>query len=102
MSSRDPELHLSDAAKADFRDILAYSFQMWGERQMDEYGNLLNSTMTDLTTNPKHGHPLPGSDIRSAKAGRHRIFYRISAVEIKVVRILHERMDLEPSLFSGT
>ena len=60
MSSIKFQLTLSDKAREDFRYILSYTLQMWGERQMQEYGNILHEAMSRIKQTPETGkilHP---------------------------------------------
>jgi plasmid stabilization system protein ParE len=41
MSPPKFQLRLSDRAKLDFRHILSYTMQIWGERQFIEYKGIL-------------------------------------------------------------
>jgi plasmid stabilization system protein ParE len=55
MSSRKTySLSLSDEAIEDFRDILSYTMQMWGERQVEEYATILHKALTAIEQTP-HG-----------------------------------------------
>jgi toxin ParE1/3/4 len=100
MSSRKTYiLSLSDAAIEDFRDILSYTMQMWGEQQVEEYSTILHKALTAIEQNPLMGKgDLP--PYRHVTAGKHIVFYRLTADKVQVSRILHSAMDfvrhLEP------
>ena len=97
MSLRKYNLVISDEAKYDFRDILSYTLQKWGEKKFLEYKKLLDNALIDIMQNPKLGNynfP-PYSYI---KAGKHYIFYKIKNNDIAISRILHGRMDFKKHL----
>lgn len=99
MSRPNFVLELSDSAKEDFRDILSYTLQMWGERQVAEYRDLIDGALQQIAQKPEAGHPQSGSKLLFSRVGRHLIFYRVEGVRIFVARILHGKMDL-PSLLA--
>jgi toxin ParE1/3/4 len=93
MSSRKTySLSLSDEAREDFRDILSYTIQMWGERQAEEYAAILHKALTAIEQNPLigKGDLLP---YRHVSAGKHIVFYRLTGNTVQVSRILHSAMD---------
>ncbi|MDC8451095.1 MAG: type II toxin-antitoxin system RelE/ParE family toxin [Nitrospira sp.] len=100
MSSRKTySLSLSDEAIEDFRDILSYTMQMWGERQVEEYATILHKALTDIEQDPLVGKgDLP--PYHHVRAGKHVVFYRLTEDKVQVSRILHSAMDfvrhLEP------
>lgn len=100
MSSRKTySLSLSDEAIEDFRDVLSYTMQMWGEQQVEEYATILHKSLTAIEQDPLIGKDdLP--PYRHVRAGKHVVFYRLTGDKVKVSRILHSAMDfvrhLEP------
>ena len=93
MSVRNFRLELSEPAQQDFRDILSFTLQTWGEWQLVEYRSKLNGALQAITENPQAGRAKHGMMVYPV--GRHSVFYQIeeSAQTVYVVRILHERMD---------
>lgn len=93
MSSRKTySLSLSDEAIEDFRDILSYTMQMWGEQQVEEYAAIVHKALTAIEQNPLTGkNDLP--PYRHVRAGKHIVFYRVTGNDIYVSRILHSAMD---------
>jgi toxin ParE1/3/4 len=68
--------------------------------QRDLYADLIMSAIQDLLSHPELG-PVrndlaPG--LRNHRAGQHMIFYRINERSIRIVRILHAKMDLAAHL----
>ena len=93
MSVRNFRLELSEPAQQDFRDILSFTLQMWGERQFVEYRSQLNGALQAITENPQAGRARHGMMVYPV--GRHVVFYQVeeSAGTVYIVRILHGRMD---------
>jgi toxin ParE1/3/4 len=88
-------LKLSAEAEDDIRDILQYTYETWGEHQVQVYQAVLNKALSTLLSNPSIGHKRSdlSPDSRVLRAGQHFIVYWVSGTIIYVVRILHERMD---------
>ena len=93
MSSPKRRLELSQHAKEDFRDILAYPLTTWGESQLAKYRASINDALHVILRNPSAGRPSVKPTIKVLAVEHHRIFYRTIDDTIYVVRILHERMD---------
>ncbi len=93
MSARDFRLELSESARQDFRDILSFTLQTWGERQLVEYRKKLDSALQVIADNPQAGSARHGMMVYPV--GRHVVFYQVddNARTVYVVRILHGRMD---------
>lgn len=92
---------LTQAAKADLKDIGRYTRKTWGLVQRDQYLTMLDGCFHELAVQPLKGRDC--SDIqtgyRKYSAGSHVIFYRqADAGTIEIVRILHSRMDMEQHL----
>ncbi len=90
--------YLTNAARADLKEIGRYTKKQWGAPQRVKYLTMLDGCFQDLAAKPLTGQDC--SDIRSGyrkySAGSHVIFYRqIAEDTIEVVRILHGRMDTE-------
>ena len=78
MSSRKTySLSLSDKAIEDFRDILSYTMQMWGARQVEEYSTILHKALTAIEQDPLTGKgDLP--PYRHVIAGKNMSFFTVS------------------------
>ena len=93
--------HLTQKAYEDLKSIAIYTQENWGKSQRALYVKMLDDTFHELSNNPKHGVKI--DDIREGyykyRIGRHLIFYRmISEHDIEIVRILHQKMDIESLL----
>jgi toxin ParE1/3/4 len=91
---------ISPRARADIDDIWNYTVGHWGERQAEIYLRLLEAAVDAVVSDPKVG---PACDdvrpgYRKYRVGSHVLFYRATANTVVVVRILHQRMDVERHL----
>lgn len=93
---------LGREAVKDLENIWLYTFKTWSLEQADRYYNLLLDEIEYLAKNPR-----TGKDFSHVRAGyfrsrmkSHFIFYKINSSEnsIEVIRILHQRMDIEARL----
>jgi toxin ParE1/3/4 len=83
--------------EVDLREIAAYTEREWGPSKRRAYLDALSSHIGALADNPSRG--IARDDVqpgyRSSRVGRHVIFYRPVGTGIEVVRVLHEKMDIE-------
>ena len=90
---------LSPRAEGDLEDIWLYTFNRWSLQQADRYHADFINTFEKLASGEKKGRPV---DIRDGylkyPVGSHFIFYRISDVGIDIIRVLHQRMNVERHL----
>ncbi|MEY8013771.1 type II toxin-antitoxin system RelE/ParE family toxin [Mycobacterium servetii] len=89
---------LSPAAQADLEQIWDYTYDRWGVDQAEDYLRELQHAINRIAANPRIGRACdeirPG--YRKLAAGSHTLFYRVTAGNvIDVVRILHQRMDVD-------
>lgn len=87
---------LSEHAKADILRIGDYTKEKWSEEQAERYVRMILSECRSLADKPLVGRsyePIrPG--LRGYPCGKHVIFYRVLSTEkVRIVRVLHERMD---------
>ncbi len=96
MPSPDYSLTLSPKAEQDIENILRYTGEAWGEKQLLIYRDKLADALEMLRANPAIGHqtpPLPETH-RLYPLGSHVIVYRTNEFVIGVIRILHQRMSV--------
>ena len=88
-------LKLKAIAKTDLRNIARYSIFEFGTLIADRYMAGLEQTFDRIETAPDTYRVFEGiwPEARVANYKKHRIFYRIEADHILVVRILHQRQD---------
>ena len=91
---------LTRKAQGDLRSIGRFTQKTWGREQRNRYLSRLDACFGMLAESPGRG--LACDDIRQGyrqyHVGRHLIFYRQSETGITVIRILHDRMDIEARL----
>lgn len=90
------EYVLSERSKKDILSIANYTKEKWSEEQAEQYVRMLFSECRSLADKPLAGRSYepfrPG--LRGYPCGKHVIFYRVmSDGRVRIVRILHERMD---------
>ena len=92
---------LSNKAIQDLEDIWIFTLETWSQKQADRYYNLIISEIEYLASNPSSSKDISfvKTGYLSAKVKSHIIFYKkFDTDSIEVIRILHERMDLENRL----
>ncbi|MBO0882516.1 MAG: type II toxin-antitoxin system RelE/ParE family toxin [Mycobacterium sp.] len=92
---------LSPAAQLDLEQIWDYTHDRWGVDQAEEYLRELQHAIERAAANPRIGRACdeirPG--YRKLAAASHTLFYRATAEGvIDVVRVLHQRMDIDRHL----
>lgn len=91
---------VSPRARADIDDIWDYTARQWGTRQAEIYLRLLQAAVDAVASDPEVGPTCddvrPG--YRKYRVGSHVLFYRVTASSVVVVRILHQRMDVDRHL----
>ena len=91
---------ISKMAMSDLEEIWLYTVEKWSVEQADRYYNLIFDEINYICTNSNAGklmeHVRKG--YRASKVKSHLIFYRVLDETIQVIRILHERMDIETHL----
>jgi toxin ParE1/3/4 len=91
MSAHKYQLVITQPAEQDFRDILSYTHQTWGEQQRLEYKRKIDAALKAIVENPDIGRKKHGRMVFGL--GRHQLYYQIKNSEIWLIRILHERMN---------
>ena len=91
---------LFPCARADIEGVWNYTVEHWGERQAEIYLRLIKAAVDAVATDPKLGRAC--DNVRPGycrhPVGSHVLFYRVTDTAIVVVRILHQRMDVERHL----
>ncbi len=92
---------LSKKAITDLEEIWLYILENWSVEQADRYYNLVIDEIEyicgDIDSGKSMDHIRKG--YRASKVKSHLIFYRASEENsIEIIRILHERMDIENRL----
>lgn len=93
-------VRLAPLAEDDLEDIWTYTARTWSVDQADRYHADIIAAMDGLTRGERIGRAI--DDIRPGylkyAVGRHLLFYRLSDAHLDVIRILHQRMDVEARL----
>lgn len=90
---------LSPRALADLEAIWLWTAERWSAEQAESYHAGLVSALEGLARGSKKGRP---AEIRFGyfkyAAGAHLVFYRRTTFGVDIIRILHQRMDVERHL----
>jgi len=86
---------LRERAEVDLADIWSFSAERWSSGQADRYYQDLVAAFVRLAAEPALGRAC--DDIREGyrryNVGSHVVFYRLTAGQVDIVRILHARRD---------
>ena len=98
-----PVFRLSAKSLEDLKSIGRFTLEFWGREQRNIYLSKLDENFHLLAEQPYLGNAR--DDIRKGyrvyHVGRHLIFYRQKSTAIEIIRILHDRMDVETHLRRG-
>jgi toxin ParE1/3/4 len=92
---------ISSKAQSDLIKIWEFTFDNWSIDQADQYYNLIVDKIKDICNKPDLGKKYDQirKDYWGVNVKSHIIFYKVNKEEIiEVIRILHQRMDLQSRL----
>jgi len=91
---------ITNKAVSDLDEIWLFTADKWSVQQADRYYNLIIQEIEYICSNDEAGKPMDHirKGYRAAKIKSHFIFYRIVDEAVEIIRILHERMDVENRL----
>ncbi len=95
------KLHIARLALLDLQEIRSSSRAHWGARLTRDYLRGVDATMRRIAKRPLQFASLDDLPrYRKARAGQHLIYYIFEdgEAEVRIVRVLHERMDAERHL----
>lgn len=109
MAERRWNVRLGVVAEIDFANILKWTVENFGSRQASSYRDTLVQAIGALTDGPEVAGSKARDEIakglrtlhvaRRGRRGSHFLMYRtMGEATIEIVRILHERMDLQRHL----
>ena len=99
MAARGRAVQLTPLAESDLEDIWHYTFAHWSLEQANRYHRDLVATMEALAQGDKTGRVCTVRDGYWRYAvGSHVIFYQETDQTLDVIRVLHQRMDVERHL----
>jgi len=89
------EIVIRPRARKDLKGIWRYSFDEWDEAQADKYLAEIEAGIEKLRHNPKLGRPREEvrAGYRSLRINQHIVYYVLTPSVIRIVRVLHARMD---------
>lgn len=89
---------ISEKAVEDLDSIWIYTYENWSLEQADRYYDLIINEIEFITNNFMSGKSMEHikAGYRASKVKSHLIFYRKNTDnQLEVIRILHQRMDIE-------
>ncbi len=88
---------ISKKALADLEEIWHYTVEKWSIEQADRYYDLIFDEINYICKNINAGKSMEHvrNGYRASKVKAHLIFYRMVNERIEIIRILHERMDVD-------
>lgn len=88
---------ISKKAVSDLEKIWLYTAEKWSMDQADRYYNLIFDEIQFICKNVNAGKSMDHvrKGYRASKVKSHLLFYRIQNSIVEIIRILHERMDIE-------
>ncbi len=91
---------VSRAARADLKNIAAYTQKVWGAEQRRTYLKGLDLAFHFLADNPLAGSPCNYvvEGLRKRRFESHTIFYENVNNTILIDRVLHKSMDVERNI----
>ena len=91
---------ISKKALSDLEEIWLYTIEKWSVDQANRYYNLIFDEISFICKNTNTGKSMEHvrKGYRASKVKSHLIFYRILNNTVEIIRILHERMDIENRL----
>jgi toxin ParE1/3/4 len=112
MTERRWRVRLGAAAELDFANIIKWTAENFGARQSRIYRDTLVQALGQLTDGPDvagsraRDEIMPGLRTlhvaRHGRRGSHFLMYRVAPKStIEIVRILHDRMDLQRHISSA-
>ncbi|WP_274630844.1 type II toxin-antitoxin system RelE/ParE family toxin [Arvimicrobium flavum] len=99
MSDKTGAYRLSPRAIGDLEEIWLYTMKNWSPEQADTYHEAIMTAVRELAAGTRTGRAV---DVREGyfkqAVGSHFIYYRKTVSGLGIVRILHQRMDVNRHL----
>lgn len=94
------KLLIRPQALKDLEDIFDYTFEHWSYDQAIKYNSMIDGCLNDISCGIINGKDYNHSATayKIVKTGKHLIFYRFENKICLIVRILHEKMDIDNAL----
>lgn len=91
---------ISESAIKDLDCIWEYTFFNWSKEQADRYHSLIMNEIEFISQNSSSGKPInhikEGYLVSYVKS--HMIFFKRNEGIVEIIRILHQKMDVESNL----
>ncbi|MBU9518003.1 type II toxin-antitoxin system RelE/ParE family toxin [Burkholderia multivorans] len=92
-------VRLTPLAEADLEAIWAYTYERWSLDQAERYIGELSTAFERLARWESVGWPSrAGGNYSRYLVGSHVVFYRETTETLDVIRVLHQRMDVDRHL----
>jgi toxin ParE1/3/4 len=90
----------SKKAVIDLEEIWLYTVEKWSVAQADRYYLLIIDEIDYICKNIDSGKPMDNirKGYRASKVKSHLIFYLVVNDTVEIIRILHQRIDMENRL----
>lgn len=89
---------VSPLAEADLEEIWLYTAKCWSMEQADTYHRNFVKAFEELAAGLRQGRPSVLPDFQKYLCGSHVIYFLMYADCLDVIRILHQRQDVERHL----
>ncbi|MFA6152180.1 MAG: type II toxin-antitoxin system RelE/ParE family toxin [Chitinophagaceae bacterium] len=91
---------ISEKALEDLGEIWLYTVELWSVQQADRYYQLIIDEIEYIAQYPDSGKSIDFVKVNYhvSKVKSHLIFYRQVNNRVSIIRILHEKMDIENRL----
>jgi len=91
---------ISKKAVSDLEEIWLYTVEKWSIKQADRYYSLIFDEIDFICKNVDTGKSMNHvrKGYRASKVKSQLIFYRVTNDSVEIIRILHERMDIDNRL----
>ncbi|EDT03120.1 plasmid stabilization system [Burkholderia ambifaria IOP40-10] len=99
MPAKARTVRLTPLAETDLEDIWTYTFERWSLEQAEHYVDELAAAFERLARREWAGQPSrAGKGYWRYLVGSHVVFYRETTDTVDVIRVLHQRMDVDRHL----
>ncbi|HBN99482.1 MAG TPA: type II toxin-antitoxin system RelE/ParE family toxin [Alteromonas macleodii] len=92
------KFRVSKAAANDLYEIGVYTEEYWGKEQRNNYLDDLESRFIELANDANSALAIPRNDIKwgcfSSNVNKHMIVFRKFKYGIRIIRVLHQSMDI--------
>jgi toxin ParE1/3/4 len=91
---------ISEAARSDLDGIWEFTFHKWSKEQADRYYSLIMSEIEFIAGNLTSGKPMNHvkKDYFTSYVKSHMILFKRNEEIVEVIRVLHQKMDIESNL----